>query len=58
MARFSYRRLGVLQGYAALDKKRDRVSVTLKGKPVSVKAQDAVLVARNNGYRTAVEANS
>ncbi|MDE2688549.1 MAG: RNA-guided endonuclease IscB [Chloroflexota bacterium] len=58
IVQFHHRRHGLLKGYAVLDKARGRVAVTHEGKPVSVKAEDAVLLARNNGYRIAVEANN
>ncbi len=48
---------GTLRGYAALDKKRGRVAVTRDGKPVSVMTKDAVLLARNHGYRVSTEDN-
>ena len=58
LVQFSHRRHGLLRGYAALDKRKSRVGVSHAGRIVSVKAQDAVLLARNNGYRVAQEANS
>ena len=58
LVRFRHRRHGLLRGYAVLDKVRARVAVTHEGKPVSVKADAVTLLARNNGYRTTVEANS
>ena len=58
LVQFLHRRHGVLRGYAVLDKSRARVAVTHEGKPVSVKADAVTLLARNNGYRIAVEASS
>ena len=58
LAQFRHRKHGFLCGYAALDKVRGRVAVTHEDKPVSVKADAVTLLARNNGYRVAVGANS
>ena len=58
LVRLRHRRHGLLRGYAVLNKARGRVVVTPEGKPVSVKADDAVLLARNNGYRSAREVNT
>ena len=58
LVQFSHHRHGLLRGYAALDKRKSRVGITHAGRIVSVKAQDAVLLARNDGYRVAQEANS
>ena len=58
LVQFSHRCHGLIRGYAVLDKARGRVAVTYEGKPVSVKADTVTLLARNNGYRIAVEANS
>ena len=57
LVRIDHPKRGVLRGYAVLDKKRGRVAVTQDGKPVSVKAKDAVLLAHNHGYRVSTEAN-
>ena len=51
------RRHGLVRGYAVLDKRRGRVAVTHEVKPVNVEAQDAVLPARNHGYRVSIETN-
>lgn len=58
LVRLRHSRHGVLRGYAALDKARGRVAVAHEGKPVSVKANLVTLLARNNGYRVATEANN
>ena len=58
LVQFRHKRHGVLRGYAVLDKARARVAVSHEGKPVGVKADAVTLLARNNGYRIAVEANS
>ncbi len=58
LVRLSHRRHGVLEGYAVLDKKRNRVGIQLDGKQVSVKAEVAMLLARNHGYRVAMETNN
>ena len=55
LVQFRHRRHGLVRGYAALT--AGRVAVSHKGKPVSVRAQDAVLLARNHGYRVSVQAN-
>ena len=55
LVQFRHWRHGLVRGYAALT--AGRVAVSHEGKPVSVKAQDAVLVARNNGYRVSTGAN-
>lgn len=57
LVQIRYRRLGLVRGYVVLDKRRGRVSVTHEGKQVSVKAQDAVFLARNPGYRVSIETN-
>ena len=57
LVRLSHRKHGILDGYAGLGKKRSRVAVQHEGKPVSVRAQDAVLLAQNHGYRVSVETN-
>ncbi len=56
LVRLTHRRYGVLQGYAALTS--GRVAVTHDGKQVSVKAEAAMLLARNHGYRVAEETNN
>ena len=56
LVRLSHRRHGVLEGYAALTS--GRVAVTHEGRPVSVKVTDAILLARNHGYRVTTEANN
>ena len=58
LVRLSHRRHGLIQGYAVLDKKMDRVAIQDAGRQVIVKAQGAMLLSRNNGYRVAVEANN
>ena len=55
LVRLSHRKHGVLQGYAALTS--NRVAVQREGKSVSVRAQDAVLLARNHGYRVSITDN-
>ena len=55
LVQFRHRRHGLVRGYAALT--AGRVAVSHEGKLVSVKAQDAVLVARNHGYRVSIEMN-
>ena len=55
LVQIKHGRHGVLRGYAALTS--GRVAVQHEGKPVSLKAQDAVLLARNHGYRVSVETN-
>lgn len=55
LMQFKHRRHGLLRGYAVLT--GGRVAVTHEGKPVSVNADTVTLLARNNGYRVAVEAN-
>ena len=55
LVQFRHRRHGLVRGYAALT--AGRVAVSHEAKPVSVKAQDAVLLARNNGYRVSIEIN-
>ena len=57
LVRLSHKKHGVLRGYASLDKKRGRVAVSHGGKPVSVKAQDALLLTHNHGYRVSVDSN-
>ena len=57
LVRINHSRRGSLRGYAVLEKKRGRVAVTQGGKPVSVVAKDATLLARNHGYRVSTEAN-
>ncbi len=57
LVRINHPRGGVLQGYAVLDKKRGRVAVTHDGKPVSVMAKEATLLAHNHGYRVSIETN-
>ena len=54
LVRIRHRRHGTLEGYAGLDKKRGRVGIQHKGRLVSVKAQNAVLLARNHGYRVSI----
>ncbi len=55
LVRLSHRRHGALQGYAALT--GGWVAVSHEGNPVSVRAQDATLLARNHGYRVSTETN-
>ena len=57
LVRIDHPKRGTLRGYAVLDKKRGRVAVTQDGKPVSVMTRDAVVLARNHGYRVSTEAN-
>ena len=57
LVRLEHAKHGVLQGYAVLDKKRGRVAVTYKGKPVSVKVLGTVLLSQNHGYRVSTETN-
>ena len=57
LVRLRHKKHGVLRGYASLDKKRGRVAVSHDGKPVSVKAQDALLLTHNHGYRVSVDSN-
>ena len=57
LVRIRHRRHGVLQGYAVLDKKRGRLAMQHEGRHVSVRAEDAVLLARNHGYRVSIEPN-
>ena len=57
LVQIRYRRLGLVRGYAVLYKRRGRVAATHEGKQVSVKAQDAVLLASNPGYRVSIETN-
>lgn len=57
LVRLAHGKRGVLLGYTALDKKRGRVAVVAGGKSVSVKAQDATLLARNHGYRVSATTN-
>ena len=58
LVQIRHRRHGVLRGYAVLDKRKSRVGINHQGRIVSVKPQDVVLLARNNGYRIATEANT
>ena len=58
LVRLRHRRHGILEGYAALDKKRNRVGIQHDGRQISVKETDAMLLARNHGYRVATEANN
>ena len=58
LVRLNHRRHGILQGYAVLDKSKNRVGVQHDGRQVRVKAEVATLLARNNGYRVAEEANN
>ena len=51
------RRLGLVRDYAVLDKRRGHVALTHEGNQVSVKAQGAVLLARNPGYRVSIDTN-
>ncbi len=55
LVRIRHRRHGVIRGYAALTS--DRVAVQHEGKSVSVRAQDAVLLAHNHGYRVSIADN-
>ena len=55
LVQIRHRRLGLVRGYEVLDKRRGRAAVTHEGKQVSVKAQNAVLLARNPGYRVSDE---
>lgn len=55
LVRIRHRRHGVIRGYAALTS--GRVAVQHEGKPVSVRAEDAVLLARNHGYRVSTTDN-
>ncbi len=55
LVRIRHRRHGVTRGYAALTS--GRVAVQHEGKSVSVRAQDAVLLARNHGYRVSIADN-
>ena len=57
LVRINHPKRGALRGYAALDKKRGRIAVSQDGKPVSVMMKNAVLLARNHGYRVSTEAN-
>ncbi len=57
LVRLTHRKHGVLKGYAGLDKKHSRVAVMYGGNLVSVKAKDAVMLARNNGYRVSITNN-
>ena len=57
LVRLTHRKHGVLKGYTGLDKKRSRVAVMYGGNLVSVKAKDAVMLARNNGYRVSITNN-
>ena len=56
LVQFRHHRHGLVRGYAALT--GGRVAVAHVGKPVSMRAQDAVLLARNHGYRVSIEANA
>ena len=56
LVQIRHQRHGDLMGYAALTS--GRVAVTHDGRQVSVKAEAATLLARNNGYRIATEANN
>ena len=58
MVRFRHGRHGVVEGYAVLMKKLARVGVMQNGRQVSVKAADAVLLARNHGYRVSITENT
>ena len=55
LVQIKHRRHGLLRGYAALTS--GRIAVMHEGKPVSVRAQDAVLLSRNHGYRVSTETN-
>ena len=55
LVQIRHRRHGTLRGYAALTS--GRVAVVHEGKQVTVKGQDAMLLARNHGYRVSVETN-
>lgn len=55
LVQLTHRWRGVLKGYAALT--GGRVAVMHEGKSVSVKAQDAVLLVRNQGYRVSITSN-
>ena len=58
LVRLRHRRHGILKGYAVLDKRKNRVGTQHDGRQVSVKVTDAMLLARNHGYRVATEANN
>ena len=58
LVRLCHSKRGIVRGYASLDKARGRVAVMDGGKLVSVKAEDAALIARNHGYRVSIESNS
>ena len=58
LVRFGHSKYGTLTGYAALDKKKNRVGVTHDGRIVSVKAEAATLVARSTGYRASAAENA
>lgn len=55
LVRLHHRKHGALKGYAALT--GGRAAVMHKGKSVSVNVQDAVLLARNHGYRLSTTNN-
>ena len=57
MVQIRRQRLGLVRGYAVLHKRRGRVAVTHEGKQVSVKAQEAVLLARNPCHKVSIETN-
>ena len=55
LVRFRHRTHGLVEGYAVLDKRKARVGVALDGRQVSVKADAAVLLTHNHGYRVSMQ---
>lgn len=57
LVRFEHRRCGLAQGYGTLVNNKTRVSVVSRGRQISVRLRDAVLLNRNGGYRIGLAVN-
>ncbi|MCY4655168.1 MAG: hypothetical protein OXC95_18645, partial [Dehalococcoidia bacterium] len=53
LMRFTHPKHGTLTGYGALINNKTRVALTRNGRQLSVRVQEATLLARNTGYKVA-----
>ena len=51
LVRFFHLKHGILTGYGALDKRKNRVALMHDGRPVSIRVSHTRLLGRNHGYR-------
>lgn len=58
LVRLTHPGRGVLTGYGALEKRKNRVSLIGDGRAVSVKASRTQLLSRNHGYKVLTQTNS